>query len=68
MFFPMYICNWKLWLVKVEIFLFVGVSFTRVEWDPYDVKFSTQSNCDFKFETWLSNNFKIMKCLMVYCG
>jgi hypothetical protein len=64
----MYICNWKLWLVGVGIFLLVSVNFTGVEWDLYNVKFSTQSNYDFKFETWLSNNFKILKCLVVYCG
>jgi hypothetical protein len=64
----MYICNWKLSLVRVEIFLLINVNFTGVEWDLYNVKFSTQSNYDFKFETWLSNNFKILKCLVVYCG
>ncbi len=59
LFFFLYICNSKLWLVRVEIFLLVSVSFNGVEQDPYNVKFSTQSNCDFKFETQLSNNFYI---------
>jgi len=59
LFFPLYICNSKLWLAKAKKKLLVGVSFSGVEQDLYNVKFSTQNNCDFKFETQLSNNFKI---------